>query len=349
MSLRVERLKKTYGKTTVLREVSFECADGEFFSILGKSGSGKTTLIRIIAGLETCDSGKIFLNNTDITPLPAHVRRIPIVFQNYALFPHLSVRENVAFGLREQKKSEDEIRTIVLETLKLLSIDDKMYRLPAELSGGEQQRVAIARALAVGSPMTLFDEPLSNLDLELRRAMQRELKTIQRKTGRTFIYITHDQEEAMTLSDKILILHDGAVLEFGTPEEIYHRPKTLFGARFLGNANVIRVQTLNEHYLKTDSGLILTHNEKLEGRYFNVVIRPEHLELANSFGKNTFRAQVLMSYFKGAFFEHIIRLEGVTLSMISPQPLPAEPLICVSKFFIFPFNETSDNSKNESS
>ncbi len=339
MSLRAERLTKSYGKTLVLREVSFACGSGEFFSILGKSGSGKTTLIRIVAGLETSDSGKLFLNGNDITALPAHMRRIPMVFQNYALFPHLSVLENVAFGLREQKKSESEIRTVVLETLKLLSIDDKMYRLPSELSGGEQQRVAIARALALDAPITLFDEPLSNLDMELRRAMQKELKAIQRKTGRTFIYITHDQEEALTLSDKVLILHNGSALEFGTPEEIYHRPKTLFGARFIGNANVIRVQTLDKHHLKTESGLVLTHRENLQGRYFNVVIRPEHLELTSAFGKNTFKAEVLASYFKGAFFEHTIRLEGVTLTMISLQPLPAEPLICIGKFFIFPLDE----------
>jgi spermidine/putrescine transport system ATP-binding protein len=344
MSLRAERLSKSYGKTPVLREVSFACGSGEFFSILGKSGSGKTTLIRIIAGLETSDGGKLFLNGTDITALPAHARRIPLVFQNYVLFPHLSVLENVAFGLREQKKSESEIRAIVLETLKLLSIDDKMYRFPSELSGGEQQRVAIARALAVGSPITLLDEPLSNLDAELRRAMQKELKVIQRKTGRTFIYITHDQEEALTLSDKILILHNGFALEFGSPEEIYHRPKTLYGARFLGNANVVRVQTIDKYHLKTESGLVLVHGETLQGRYFNVVIRPEHLELTSTFGKNTFRAEVLTSYFKGAFFEHMIRLEGVTLMMISSQPLPAEPLICVSKFFIFPLDESHTDS-----
>lgn len=344
MSLRAERLTKSYGKTPVLREVSFACGSGEFFSILGKSGSGKTTLIRIVAGLETSDSGKLFLNGTDITALPAHARRIPLVFQNYALFPHLSVLENVAFGLREQKKPESEIRATVLETLKLLSIDDKMYRLPAELSGGEQQRVAIARALAVGSPITLLDEPLSNLDAELRRAMQKELKAIQRKTGRTFIYITHDQEEALTLSDKILILHNGMALEFGSPEEIYHRPKTLYGARFLGNANVVRVQTLDKYHLKTESGLVLVHGENLQGRYFNIVIRPEHLETVSAFGKNTFRAEVLASYFKGAFFEHTIRLEGVTLTMISPKPLPTEPLICVSKFFIFPLDESHTDS-----
>jgi spermidine/putrescine transport system ATP-binding protein len=341
MSLRAEHLTKSYGKTSVLRKVSFACGSGEFFSILGKSGSGKTTLLRIIAGLEPSDSGNIFLNGQDLTALPAHERKLPMVFQNYALFPHLSVLENVAFGLREQKKSDTEIRAIALETLKLLAIDDKMYRLPSELSGGEQQRVAIARALAVGSPITLFDEPLSNLDAELRRAMQKELKAIQRKTGRTFIYITHDQEEALTLSDKVLILHNGTAVECGTPEEIYNRPKTLFGARFLGNANVIRVETLDKHHLKTDTGLVLVHGETLQGRYFNVVIRPEHLEPANAFGKNTFRAEVVARYFKGAFFEYLIRLEGITLTMISTQSLPAEPLICVSKFFIFPLDDTN--------
>ncbi len=340
MSLCAEHLTKSYGNTSVLRDVSFACGNGEFFSILGKSGSGKTTLLRIIAGLEPSDSGNIFLNGQDLTAQPAHKRKLPMVFQNYALFPHLSVLENVAFGLREQRKPESEIRAIVLETLKLLSIDDKMYRLPSELSGGEQQRVAIARALAVGSPITLFDEPLSNLDAELRRTMQKELKTIQRKTGRTFIYITHDQEEALTLSDKVLILHNGTAFECGSPEEIYHRPKTLFGARFLGNANVIRVQTLDKHHLKTDTGLVLVHGETLQGRYFTVVIRPEHLEPGSASGKNTFRAEVVARYFKGAFFEYLIRLEGITLTMISTQSLPAEPLICVSKFFIFPLDDT---------
>lgn len=339
MSLRAENLTKSYGTTPVLRGVSFECGSDEFFSILGKSGSGKTTLLRIIAGLESSDDGKIFLNQTDVTQKPAHLRKIPMVFQNYALFPHLSVYENVAFGLREQKKPESEIRAIVLETLKMLSIDDKMYRSPSELSGGEQQRVAIARALSVRSPITLFDEPLSNLDVELRRAMQKELKSIQRKTGRAFIYITHDQEEALTLSDKVLILHNGFALELGSPEEIYHRPKTLFGARFIGNANVLRVQSLDKHHLKTDSGLVLMHRENLQGRYFHVVIRPEHLELAAQFGKNTFRAKVLASYFKGAFFEHVVSLEGVALTMMCAKPLPAEPLVCVSKFFIFPLEE----------
>lgn len=336
MSLRVENLSKSYGSHRVLRSVSFECAQGEFFSALGKSGSGKTTLLRLLAGLEQADEGSIVLNGQDITTAPAHRRKIPIVFQHYALFPHLNVFENVAFGLREQKKKESEIRAAVFETLKLLRIDDKAYRLPAELSGGEQQRVAIARALAVQAPITLFDEPLSNLDLELRRSMQKELKAIQRQTGQTFIYVTHDQEEALTLSDKVLILDKGRACELGSPEEIYHRPKTLFGARFIGAANVIRVQTLDKRYLKTESGLTLEHGENLQGRYFDVVIRPEHLELASAVGKNTFRAKVLTRYFKGAFFEHLISLEGAELTMIAPQALPAEPLVRVSKFFIFP-------------
>ncbi|MCS6988489.1 MAG: ABC transporter ATP-binding protein [Chloroherpetonaceae bacterium] len=338
MSLRVQRLSKSYGERLVLREISFECARGEFFSILGKSGSGKTTLLRLVAGLERSDDGKIFLNEKDVTALAAHQRKIPIVFQNYALFPHLNVFENVAFGLREQKRKESDIRATVLETLKLLSIDDKMYRLPAELSGGEQQRVAIARALAVQAPITLFDEPLSNLDLDLRRAMQKELKFIQRQMGRTFIYVTHDQEEALTLSDKLLILHKGRACECGSPEDIYHRPKTLFGARFIGSANVIRVQVLDSRHLKTESGLTLAHGENLQGKFFDVVIRPEHIELASGFGRNTFRAKVLASYFKGAFFEHLINLEGIELTMLSAQPLPAEPLVRVSKFFIFPPN-----------
>ncbi len=338
MSLHAEHLTKSYGNTPVLRHVSFSCESGEFFSILGPSGSGKTTLLRIIAGLEISDSGRILLNGKDISTLPAHKRKLPMVFQNYALFPHLSVFENVAFGLREQKRPEPDIRAAVLDTLKLLSIDDKMHRFPSELSGGEQQRVAIARALALGSPITLLDEPLSNLDAELRRTMQKELKAIQRNTGRTFIYITHDQDEALMLSDKVLILHKGIAFECGSPEDIYHHPKTFFGARFFGHANVIRVQSLDKHHLKTDTGLVLTHCENLQGRDFYVVIRPEHLEPTDTFAKNTFRAQVLARYFKGAFLEYLIQIEGVQLTMITTQSLSAEPLICVRKFFIFPLD-----------
>lgn len=341
MPFLVEGISKSYKQTSVLRSVGFECADGEFFSILGKSGSGKTTLLRIVAGLERADSGTIRLNEKDISSLLAHERKMAMVFQNYALFPHLSVFENVAFGLREQKKSFVEIKRIVNDNLSLLNIADKALRMPAELSGGEQQRVAIARALAVESPITLFDEPLSNLDIELRKAMQKELKSIQRKTKRTFIYITHDQEEALMLSDKLLILSQGKVCEYGAPEDIYERPKSLFGASFIGSANVLEANLENEFSLISASGLRLKSQEKLSGKRFYVAIRPEHIEAIEQDAKdeineNTFKATVLERFFKGATYEHLLAINGEKLTMTSNKPLLGDATIRIRKFFVFP-------------
>jgi spermidine/putrescine transport system ATP-binding protein len=335
MPLIIEKLSKSFGKTPILKNVSFEVGEGEFFSILGKSGSGKTTLIRLIAGLEQADSGKIYLNGKDITRLAPHERKTAMVFQNYALFPHLNVYENAAFGLREQKKSEQDIKTVVLHTLKLLAIDEKMYRSTADLSGGEQQRVAIARALAAGSVVTLFDEPLSNLDVVLRKSMQRELKQIQQKTGHSFIYITHDQEEALMLSDKMIVIDGGSVCEFGKPEEIYHRPKTLFGASFIGSANVVAFVKLDKTLMKTETGLVLKHTESVLGKFYDVVIRPEHIEPVKQVGENVFKAKLKSRLFKGAYFEYVIDVEGTEMVMFSPEDLKHESLVWIKKFFIF--------------
>lgn len=341
MKIRIENLTKCYGSFKALNGVSFESGDGEFFSVLGKSGSGKTTLIRIIAGLEKPDSGKIFFNDVDIAILPAHKRGAVMVFQNYALFPHLNVFENVAFGLRERRVSNDETRRIVLQTLVPLGMDGKMYRPISDLSGGEQQRVAIARALAIESRVILFDEPLSNLDVTLRKTLQKELKAIQRQTGRNFIYITHDQEEALMLSDKLLVMDAGKVYELGTPQEVYENPATAYGASFLGNANLLSVQTLGADMLKTDTGLVLKHSQSLTGKFFDAVIRPEHIvPVEKGASGNVFKATVLSRYYRGAFFEYELLVEGITLSMQSRESLSSEALISIQKFLLFPRPET---------
>jgi ABC-type Fe3+/spermidine/putrescine transport system ATPase subunit len=337
LKIRVENLTKKFGDFVALDNVSFTTDDGEFFSVLGRSGSGKTTLIRIIAGLERPDSGKVFFNDQDISILPPHKRFAVMVFQNYALFPHLNVFENVAFGLRERKVPEQDIRTKVLQTLKTLSIDDKMYRGVSELSGGEQQRVAVARALAVDSRVVLFDEPLSNLDVVLRKDLQKELKSLQRETGRNFIYITHDQEEALMLSDRLMVLEKGKMHELGTPVQIYEFPKTLFGASFIGLANVLQLQRLDKQLLKTESGLVLKHDEELVGRFFDAVIRPEHIKpVQPGASGNVHKAKILDRYFKGAYFEYLIEVDQIRMVMTAAEDLGSETLVSVKKFFLFP-------------
>ncbi len=337
MKLTVENLTKKYGNFLALDGVSFECNHAEFFSVLGKSGSGKTTLIRIIAGLERPDGGRILFDGKDVLRLPPHRRNAVMVFQNYALFPHLNVFENVAFGLRERRLPEEDIRKTVVQTLTTLGIDDKLYRRVSELSGGQQQRVAIARAIAVNADIVLFDEPLSNLDVTLRREMQKELKSIQRTTRRNFIYITHDQEEALMLSDRLAVLRDGKLFEQGTPEDIYHAPKTFFGAGFIGAANKLLMQRLDKTLLKTDTGLVLKNGEELVGKFFDVVIRPEHLvPVERAGGENVFKATVKERYFKGAFCEFLLDVEGAELVMQTPLSFGAEGFVQVKKFFIFP-------------
>jgi spermidine/putrescine transport system ATP-binding protein len=337
MKLTIENLTKKYGDFSALDGVSFECDHAEFFSVLGKSGSGKTTLIRIIAGLEQPDAGRILFDGKDVSKLPPHKRNAVMVFQNYALFPHLNVFENVAFGLRERRTPEDEIRKIVVQTLKTLGIDDKLYRGVSELSGGQQQRVAIARALAISADIVLFDEPLSNLDITLRREMQKELKSIQRLARRNFIYITHDQEEALMLSDRLMLMRDGKRSELGTPDDVYHKPQTFFGASFIGAANKLAMQRLDKFLLKTEKGLVLKNGEELVGKFFDVVIRPEHLiPVEKSGGENVFKATLKERYFKGGFCEFLLDVEGSELSMQSSEHFGAEGFVQIKQFFIFP-------------
>jgi len=336
LKIRLENITKKYGDFVALDNVSFSCEDGEFFSVLGKSGSGKTTLIRIIAGLEKPDSGKVFFNDQDIAILPPHKRYAVMVFQNYALFPHLNVFENVAFGLRERRTPGAEIQKRVTQTLRTLNIEDKIQRNVSELSGGEQQRVALARALALDSRVILFDEPLSNLDIVLRRELQKELKSLQRETKRNFIYITHDQEEALMLSDKLMVLESGQVRELGSPVDVYESPKSLFGASFIGLTNVLAFSRAGKNSIKTESGLTLSLDAEPKGENFKVVIRAEHIQpVSKSDEKNKFGAKIKESYFKGSFFEYAIEVKGMRLTMLATEALKKEVQVCIKQFFVF--------------
>ena len=238
--LELKNIKKSFAPgEDVLDDICLTVARGEFVTLLGSSGCGKTTTLRIVAGLEQTDSGSVWINGQDVTKLPPDKRDVNTVFQNYALFPHMNVAENIGYGLKLRKVPRGEIKKKVAQMLELVQLEGYEKRKPSELSGGQKQRVAIARALVNNPKILLLDEPLGALDLQLRRAMQIELKHLQKKLGITFIYITHDQEEAINMSDRIAVMKDGRIEQIGTPDEIYNHPKTSYVATFVGNANIL--------------------------------------------------------------------------------------------------------------
>ena len=240
VSLELKEIKKSFTEgEAVLDNISLEISKGEFITLLGSSGCGKTTTLRIIAGLEQPDAGSVWLDGREVTGLEPNQRDVNTVFQNYALFPHMNVAENIGYGLKLKKVPKSEIRKKVSRMLELVQLEGYEKRKPSELSGGQKQRVAIARALVNNPKVLLLDEPLGALDLQLRRAMQIELKHLQKKLGITFIYITHDQEEAINMSDRIAVMRDGRIEQIGTPDEIYNHPKTSYVATFVGNANIL--------------------------------------------------------------------------------------------------------------
>ena len=237
--LSLQHITKNFGEGDVLRDISLDVARGEFVTLLGASGCGKTTTLRIISGLETPDEGTVLLDDRDVTALPPERRPVNTVFQSYALFPHMNVEKNVAYGLRVRGMDKASIAKRVREMLELVQMEDYAKRMPSQLSGGQRQRIAIARALAPEPELLLLDEPLGALDLQLRRQMQLELKRLQKKLGITFVYITHDQEEAINMSDRIAVMRGGRFEQIGTPEEIYDEPKTHYVAQFIGRSTIL--------------------------------------------------------------------------------------------------------------
>lgn len=238
--LQLESIDKSFGETRVLKGISLTVYQGEFITLLGASGCGKTTTLRIIAGLEIPDAGRVILEGKDVTEIPPNRRDVNTVFQSYALFPHMNVAANIGYSLKIKKTPKEEIRRRVREMLELVQLEGYEKRMPGELSGGQRQRVAIARALISRPKLLLLDEPLGALDLQLRRQMQVELKRLQKKLGLTFIYITHDQEEALNMSDRIVVMQDGEFEQIGGPNEVYDAPQTSYVAKFVGTANLIR-------------------------------------------------------------------------------------------------------------
>jgi ABC-type Fe3+/spermidine/putrescine transport system ATPase subunit len=297
--LSIRELAKSFGKLAVLRAISLHVDEGEFLTILGESGSGKTTLLRLIAGFERADSGEIWMAGERLDPLPPYRRRVNTVFQSYALFPHLTVRDNVAYGLRAQKVAAGDIENRVEEALAMVKMSPFAASKPAKISGGQQQRVALARALVNRPRLLLLDEPLSALDANLRRQMQLELKSLQREVGISFVFVTHDQEEAMVMSDRIALLRNGSLEQVATPREIYSRPATSYTAQFIGHTNLLRC--------RVERGVARCAELKFPAAISDGLavfsLRPEHIRLATAglSGETVrFHARVLTQSFHGA-------------------------------------------------
>jgi len=317
--LRVRNVAKRFGKNIVLRDISLDVAEGEFLTILGESGSGKTTLLRIIAGFETAGAGEVWMGEERLDQQPPYRRRVNTVFQHYALFPHLTVEQNVAYGLRVAKRPGAEIASRVAEALEKVKMSAHAKAKPAKISGGQQQRVALARALVNRPRLLLLDEPLSALDANLRRQMQVELKSLQREVGISFVFVTHDQEEAMVMSDRIALLRSGELEQVATPREIYGRPATAYVAQFIGHTNLLKGEVRAG---VVHSGSLTWRTAMPDGpAVFS--LRPENVGLvsdkSNTQGGLRVRGRVMQRAFHGA--TELIRVEcadGLVLTVRVP-------------------------------
>lgn len=281
--IRLENIKKKFEDTSVLEGIDLTINENEFVTLLGPSGCGKTTTLRIIGGFVQPDSGRVYFDGKDITKLPPNKRHVNTVFQNYALFPHMTVGENVAFGLRVSGKSEQYIRDKVRYGLKLVNLDGYEKRRIDKLSGGQQQRIAMARAIVNEPKVLLLDEPLGALDLKLRQEMQYELVRLKNELGITFIYVTHDQEEALTMSDTVIVMNNGVIQQMGTPEEIYNEPENAFVADFIGDSNILSGRMIDDRLVRINfidfPCIDGEHNGFRKGEEVDVVIRPEDIEI----------------------------------------------------------------------
>ena len=302
-----KNISKCFGDKCILNNVSLNVRQGEFMTILGPSGCGKTTLLRILAGFGSADSGEVYINGVDITDTPPHERPVNTVFQRYALFPHLDVYENIAFGLKLQKVPTDEIEKRVRKVLKMVSMTDYEDRDVESLSGGQQQRVAIARAIVNQPKVLLLDEPLAALDLKMRKDMQIELKEMHRKLGITFVYVTHDQEEALTLSDTIVVMNEGKIQQIGTPTDIYNEPQNSFVADFIGESNILNGKMVKDRLVEFAGHQFDCVDEGFgENVEVDVVVRPEDIYIMNKTEGAQLTAKVKSCTFKGVHYEMFV-------------------------------------------
>lgn len=312
---------KYYGPTAALHNINLEIHNGEFLTLLGPSGCGKTTILRLISGFESPSKGELLLNGEDITAAAPEKRQVNTVFQNYALFPHMTVWDNVAFGLKMQRRPKLEINSRVAEVLRRVSLEALAGRKPRQLSGGQQQRVAIARAIINNPLVLLLDEPFSALDLKLRKQMQLEIKHLQRQLGITFVFVTHDQEEAFAMSDRVVVMNQGEIRQTGTSQEIYEEPENLFVARFVGDINVLEGEITairsESSYMANVEGqefVLRTRREYEVGEKVKVLLRPEdlkvYLEQENALKPPYFLGRIVETVYKGATVDILLELDN---------------------------------------
>jgi iron(III) transport system ATP-binding protein len=305
-----KHVTKSYGDVQAVRDLSFVIERGKLVTLLGPSGCGKTTTLRLIAGLEMATAGSIFIGGKEVTRLSASDRDVSMVFQSYALFPHMTVMQNVSYGLTMSRLSKEEVSEKALEGLELVSLSGFGERLPSELSGGQQQRVAVARALVLEPEVLLFDEPLSNLDAKLRRRVREEIRELQQKLELTTVYVTHDQEEALAVSDTIFVMNEAVIDQEGTPQQLYEEPVNLFVADFIGDANIVKAQILKIDGISANVDIggigVNLPNRGLVSGEVSVAIRPQSICLSQSGNKNSIQGTILKAIYLGGHIEYTV-------------------------------------------
>lgn len=316
--VRLDNVSKRFDEKYIIKNLTLDVYEGEFLTLLGSSGCGKTTILRMISGLEHVTEGKVYIDDEDVTEVDPTKREVNTIFQNFALFPHMTTWDNISFGLRMKKISPEEIEKRVKKVIKLVKLEGYEDRLPSQLSGGQQQRVAIARGIVMNPKVLLLDESLCSLDLKLKRKMQLELKKIQKQSGITFIYVTHDQDEALTMSDRIVIIEKGHIEQNDTPQNIYRNPKTVFAADFIGESNIIpsTIKEVSKDYIK-----VVTNEDKIEftfskedndlkGDKINLLIRPENIKISKNELKDSIKGTIKDVVYDGSVTKLFIDTEG---------------------------------------
>ncbi len=348
VTIKIENALKKYGDNVVIENLNLEIKKGEFFTLLGPSGCGKTTLLRMIAGFNTIEGGDFYFNEKRINDMDPGIRNIGMVFQNYAIFPHLSVKDNVSFGLTNRKLEKKEITERTDEFLKLMQIYEYKDRKPENLSGGQQQRVALARALVIKPDVLLMDEPLSNLDAKLRVEMRSVIKDIQHKVGITSVYVTHDQEEAMAISDRIAVMNKGVIQQIGTPKNLYQRPSNIFVATFIGYTNVIAGEIEN-NFLKIADIKLDVSKLKANDQKVKISIRPEEFYLDKN---GDLKGTIISNVFLGLNTHYTIKIEGIDNTVEVVQESSIDNIIPINEKVRLSVKEdkinifTEDGSKN---
>ena len=342
--IELKQVYKAFGATKVLQDFNLSFEKGKFTTLLGASGCGKTTILRLIAGLEDLDQGQILCDGKDISRLPPQQRGVGIVFQSYALFPHLTVGENVAFGLKMQESHSSDIAEKVSQALKMVELEGFEHRRIEQLSGGQQQRVALARALVIAPQILLFDEPLSNLDTNLRRTMREMIRHLQQKLGITVLYVTHDQTEAFAISDAVVVMNQGKVEQIGLPNTLYHHPTSRFTANFMGEVSFFPVTVKNGKYVLAENPLSIESNELPQDGNYLLGIRPEGVLLALT-GESAERCDVQSAISMGNYWEIQVQWHGLPLLVhLNPNDyIPNQPEYFVKLrpigWFVLPVEE----------